>query len=646
MFLASFALLGTCLPSTTSAADEWRPIDPADLTMKDNPASPGSHAMILFREEHTDSMQSFVTEYYRIKIFTEEGKKYGDIEIPFIKGQSDVKDVRARTIRPDGSIVNFDGKVFEKVVVKGGGVKVLEKTFTLPDVQPGCIIEYKYRLQYDSDYYWNISWEVQEDLFTREATFSITPPDSPGAPGLYWRTSGLGKDVKLQKQKNGDFAMNLQSVSGLQSEGYVLPDSMLRGRVEFFFQFGERKTPQQYWKDVNKLWNDEINKFVDKKAVLAQFVAQKVNASDSPETKLRKIYARVQQIRNVSYEDKTQQEEKREKLKANNNVDDMLKHGYGTGREVNWLMVGLARAAGFSANEIYLVPRTQGVFHSDLQDTRQLSADIVRVSLGTQDVYLDPAAKYFPYGVLPWYETAAGGLLVTKEGGEFVNVPLPKSDEATSERHAKLQLAPDGSATGTLVVDFTGIWASNIRDNERDDDETGRRKDMTDEIKGWLPADAKFEITKTSAWDASSDPLQIEGTLTLPSFSTSAGRKMLVPVTPLIAPEPRAFHSATRVNSIYFHYPYQQHDDIALKLPEGYQIESLPSPRQISAGAIQYTISMTKQANELGIRRALNETGMVYDVKFYAAIREIFNTVKSGDDEQAVLEPATSATKQ
>nr|HEV7955503.1 hypothetical protein [Candidatus Acidoferrales bacterium] len=86
-------------PARAAAAD-WPPIAPAELAMKDNPASPGSLAMILFREEIVNSKDSSETYYYRIKIFTEEGKNHADVEIPFIKGLSDVKDIHARTIHP------------------------------------------------------------------------------------------------------------------------------------------------------------------------------------------------------------------------------------------------------------------------------------------------------------------------------------------------------------------------------------------------------------------------------------------------------------------------------------------------------------------------------------------------------------------
>ncbi len=141
-------------------AEDWQPISKEDLALKDNPASPGAHAMILYRESNVDTDEATISEYVRIKIFTEEGKKWANVEIPFAKGHNDIHDVRARTIRPDGSIVNFDGKVYEKEVYKGNELKVLEKSFSLPEVQPGCIIEYKYHKQHNTDYLVEPVWEI------------------------------------------------------------------------------------------------------------------------------------------------------------------------------------------------------------------------------------------------------------------------------------------------------------------------------------------------------------------------------------------------------------------------------------------------------------------------------------------------------
>src|SRR5271154_7552023 len=106
----AFLLLGAAAiaPRPSSAGDDWLPIPPEDLALKDNPASPGAHAMILYRSSDMDSKESSVREYVRIKIFTQEGTKEGDIELPFNRQQVNIMDIRGRTIHPDGSIVNFE----------------------------------------------------------------------------------------------------------------------------------------------------------------------------------------------------------------------------------------------------------------------------------------------------------------------------------------------------------------------------------------------------------------------------------------------------------------------------------------------------------------------------------------------------------
>jgi len=650
LILSSCAIsLGLAFPAGTPAADDWQPVNPADLALKDNPASPGSDAMILYREEHTDASRATFDEYYRVKIFTEVGKTHGDIEIPFEKGQSSVGNIRARTIRPDGTIVPFDGQIFEKEIVKAGGIKVLEKTFSMPDVQPGCILDYKYRIQRDSDYYWNIAWNIQEDLFTRDANFSIHPP-SEGSfnPAMYSRTFGLPQQVKPEKQKNGDYAFTVHNISGFTKEDYMLPEGMLRGRVEFYFKGLEDSGPQttqQFWKNEGKKLNRAVDSFVNKKGALQQVVAQTTASADSPEAKLRKLYARVQTIRNLNYEDRTSQEWKRLKIQQNNNVEDVLKHDYGNGREINEVFVGLARAAGFEANEVFLAPRSQRLFMPDLQDVSELDDDLVGVKLSGQEIFLDPAAKFYPFGILPWEETGLSAFLIDKDGGNFVQIPSAKSTDAVIERHATLKLNDDGSLSGALEVDFTGSEACMKRQDERTDDEAGRKKDLTDEIKGWLPASAKFEITKTSGWDDSSAPLVISGTLTIPGYASSAGSRLLVPATPFIAGEPRSFQSASRVNDVYFHLTYQRRDDISFAVPPNFQIESLPK-QPVAAptgGPIQYRLSSSQLANSFEVKRNLVVEGIYFKRDLYPAIRQIFSAVKTGDDEQAVLQPLASA---
>lgn len=381
------------------ASDTWQPIASADLALKSNPASPGDHAMILYREESLDDVASTISEYKRIKIFDDQGKDFGDVRIGYRNGQS-VKDVHARTILPNGTIVNFSGKAYDVVVSKSSGERTLARTLALPSVEPGCIIEYRYDIQLDPKYYYDTHWDVQDDLFTRQAVFTVRP--YPGA-SFFTRASHLPQEARPAKQPDGTYRMELKNITALAQEDLMPPEDMLRGRIEFFYRTRNMQTTEQFWKDTGKKWNDELDKFTGgHKDQTQQEVSHLVAQGDTEEAKLQKIYDRAQKVRNLLYEDeKTQQEENREKLKTNSNAGDVLKNGYGTGRDINFFFVALARAAGFNATEVYLAPRSLEFFHPDAQEPRQLSADIVDVRLTSGDEYLDPACAACPYGLFP-----------------------------------------------------------------------------------------------------------------------------------------------------------------------------------------------------------------------------------------------------
>jgi uncharacterized protein DUF3857/transglutaminase superfamily protein len=629
-------------PKALRAGEDWLPVSAEDLAMKDNPKSPGAHAMILNRELFIDAKQSYQTEYVRIKIFTEEGKDQGDIEIPYDRKQSKVQDIRARTIRPDGSIVNFKGEVYDKELVKSNGVKILAKTFSLPEITPGCIIEYKYHQQFDTDRYWNIEWVVQGSLFTREARFATKPSDSSYAPNLYWREFMVPGNSKPEKQKDGSFAMEVRDLPGITEEDLMPPENAMRARVAFYYKSLEEpqnETSEQYWRRMGKKWNEGMEKFIDKKGALQGAVAQAVGASDPPEVKVQKLYERVQEIHNTTWDvEKTVKEEKREKQKENNNVEDVLKRGYGNALEVSYLMVGLARAAGFDSSMVWVAPRNNNSFYPDMQDQMQLSAFIVWIRANNKDLYVDPASKFYPYGILPWYETGVSGLRVNKQGGDMVSVPLADPKDAVRERLAEMHYDEDGTLSGKLTINYQRAWGAEWRESEREEDEAGRLKTMQDQIKGWLPNEATIHIEKMMGWEKTSEPLQIEASVKIPGFATPAGHRILVPVTFFAPAQPSYFRHEKRINSIYFHYPYTEKDSLSIQFPPVLKIESVPAETKNSPGAgFLYDVTATQNAGTVKIDRQLVIGGILFPVSAYPALRQFFSRVKTADDSQIVL---------
>ena len=108
MFIRRCVLLLTLIGATfllapgrlVQAGDDWLPIDPTDLKMTSEPKAPGAPAIYLYRQVDRDDKGTASTEYnyLRIKILTEEGRKYANVEIPFDKGGYKVSGIRARTI--------------------------------------------------------------------------------------------------------------------------------------------------------------------------------------------------------------------------------------------------------------------------------------------------------------------------------------------------------------------------------------------------------------------------------------------------------------------------------------------------------------------------------------------------------------------
>jgi hypothetical protein len=108
LFTVVFVLLAASYRMRAAIADEWQPISPDELKMTSVPEAPGAPAVILYRQVDRDDSARTGNQYnyVRIKILTEEGRKYGEVEIPFFKEQGTIHSLKARTIRPDGTIAN------------------------------------------------------------------------------------------------------------------------------------------------------------------------------------------------------------------------------------------------------------------------------------------------------------------------------------------------------------------------------------------------------------------------------------------------------------------------------------------------------------------------------------------------------------
>ena len=376
---------------------------------------------------------------------------------------------------------------------------------------------------------------------------------------------------------------------------------------------------------MKKAWNAQFDKFIGKRRAMEEAVAQIVLPSDPPEVKLRKIYNRVQHLRNTSFElTKTHQEEKREKEKVDENVGDVWTRGYGTPWQLDWLYVALVRAAGFEAYGCWVSSRAEYFFTPVTMQAGRLSEPVVLVKLSGQDLYLNPGSELAPYGMLNWFETGTKGMRLDKDDVAWIQTPVPESSESVIQRTAKLKLSESGDLEGKLTVTYTGLEAMDRRASGLHADELAWTKTLEDEVKGQIPLGAEAELTNHPDWSNSETPFVAEFNLKVPNWALNAGKRTALPTGIFVAHEKSIFEHANRVHPIYFEYPYQELDDITIELPEGWKTNGVPQAQAGDIKVVSYSRQVENHNEAVHVARKMNFDFMLVEQKDYQTIRGFF----------------------
>lgn len=652
MRMRSFAvsaifLLSFLVWSNRGQAADFPPVNPAELKITSLPNQPGAAAFVLAHEEIDDNDMHFRSVYRRIKVLTEAGREQANVELQYNDKTYDIAGIKARTIHADGSIIPFEGKPFEKVMVKGKDFQYKVKTFTMPDVQVGSIIEYRYELRYPDSIVIQPRWVLQEDLFQQYVHFTFKPTEREVSLPHDRSTSGFAwtwfTPNNVQPAKNKDkIEITLKDVPAFVEDDYMPPADMLKYYVYFYYQTA--RNPEEYWKDEGKFWAKDVENFAKKSDTIAGEVSKTIAASDTPEQKVRKIYSYVGKLENTSYiPSRTEQEKKALGLKVSKNATDVLKQKSGDRDEITLLFIAMVRQAGIPAVAMAVTARDNSFFLPQLMDTDQLDHILAVVQLDGKDVFLDPGTRFCPYGMLYWRYSASRGLRETpdlKAATIAESAQLTYTD-ANVTRTVRVKVSEAGQAEGTIQVKYEGQDAIRRRIKATKTDAAGRAKDLEDELKAVLPGNA--EVTLTNQPDFSSDgPLVAEFKVSTPVL-VSAGKRMLMPAHLLAASQPERFPHAERKFPVYFDYPYVEEDDVYLTLPPTLQVQSLPAGTQTKLEYAAYGSAYDQTGNQLLIRRKLIMNGNIFEPMRYNELKNFYRTTRASDTQQLLLKVGSNA---
>jgi hypothetical protein len=659
--LCCASLIGTLLTLTSpSARAQWTPPTPEELSMTAQPEVPGAAAVYLFREETTEDDFHMFSTYVRLKVLTEKGKEYANVELGYASvtdgGSTSITDIAGRTIHPDGTIIPFTGKPFEKLIEKTRGVKVMSKVFTMPDVEVGSIIEYRYKRRLQDNYFESPQWYIQSDLFTRKAHYvwrptnkqlissddrgqltnaiSCTPILPVGTELKQTLTPGTG-----MMEPRHVFELSMHDVPPSPSEDFMPPISSFTYRVLFYYT--PYRTGDEYWKNEGKHWAKLRDKFIGPNSAVNAAVKDLTSPSDSQDQKLRKLYAAIMKMENTDYtREHSSREEKAEGFKEVHNTDDIWSRKRGSSEEMAELLVAMARAAGMKAYVMTVTNRDNSIFLKAYLSFAQFGDYIAIVNVDGKEQFYDPGSRYCPYQHLAWKHTGVGGVRQIDGASAIAETPMPSNLYSRTQRIADLAIDEHGTVTGTIKLSYTGDPALYWRQQSLTGDATSLQHELRLSLEQILPPGLEVNVTSIEKLADYEQPLIISLAAkgTLGSFT---GKRIFLPGDVFEANSKASFPHERRDIPVYFSYPYAAQDAVRVKFPAGFNIESLPATEKIPfQNFAAYSMSTSSTPTSVTVQRNYTLGETVYLPKDYPELRSFYSKMETKDQESVVLTTA------
>lgn len=637
------ALLSATAPACLAGSnDQFVAPKPEELSMTSMPGYPGVAAVVLYREQIDDTPLHSRTIYERIKVLNEDGKKYANVVLAFRSSSffssgsdfdSTIKDITARTIHADGKIIPFTGKPYEREVEKVKGEKTKQKILTLPDVQVGSILEYRYTKEYATLY--APDWILQGDLFVKAAHYRWTEGESD-----YYSTTWfpvLPPGVQLVKSR-GDtqFDLNMADIPPLPTDDYLPPSSSFVYRV--MFNYIEQKSGEEYWKVTANDWAKNVNDFLHGNTDIKSKTQELAVGAKTQDEALKKIYAYVMSLENTSYtRDYDKKEDKAHGKREVRDVTDVFANKRGGGVELTLLFVSMARAAGMKAYVMVVPDRSDDLFLKGWLTLQQFDAAIALVNVDGKDMFFDPGDADCPYGELPWQYTMMTGLRQMDSGGGFASTPSVAYNRNREERVGDLAMDASGVAEGTVKMTYYGSPALVWRHVARSGDKESFRKDLKDTLEEELPKGFEATVTDVKQLADYENPLVVFFHVHGP-LASKAGKRLLVPSDLFEAQETTTFTKTTRQFPVYFHYPEVVADAVRVKFPDGMTVESAPDKTMLKLEeSAAYSMSITTTGNSFTTQRNHSSRLVIVPAEKYAALRDFYSKYEAKDQESVVL---------
>jgi hypothetical protein len=236
-------------------------------------------------------------------------------------------------------------------------------------------------------------------------------------------------------------------------------------------------------------------------------------------------------------------------------------------------------------------------------------------------------------------------LILAGDQTRIVTLPTASAEASKLQLASDLRLESDGTASGTIVLSYTGSWAARMRDElaELNRHEKGRKlEDLLVGMRGTAIVTHSFIKDE----DDISKPLVLRYELRSSGFAEIGGGLMLLRLGTLgpiadsqliaeaVKTEPRQLPIEYVQTGIYSEVN-------TISLPDGFDVDELPEPLDLKGPGVSYSSHAQTADRTLKYERRCEVTRLVVPVAEVGKLKAIYGEIRADEGKSAVLKKAT-----
>jgi len=595
---------------------------------------------ILLLDDGTFTLEADGTNSYRYHfqglIVKEEQKRaWGSRSIYFDDKRERVKVLWARTILPDGRAVDLDPATI-KISDPAGSGRFFRKgkilSFTLPQVDVGCVVEYCYETDEFDPFdkkMWFPGFYFQGDEPVGLTRLRITVPKSQYVnyrvrdfpEGIGTGPKGRDKPRVTHSAGSTTYEWALRDMPPLIPEPSMPPRSAVVPRV----QAGLFKT----WDYIFDWMAGFQGRRIEPTPEVRQVVQTITAGTRSREEAVARIYHFIE--RNIRY------------ISIKGSIGSgwsgheaslTLKNKYGDCIDKAILFTSMLKVVGVESEPVVVMTNNSGEDDRTLPTMRGNHA-ITHLRLNGRDMYLDSTSSVHRYPSFARFNHGVPAINALRR--EIGKIEVPSPDENTRRYELTVAIKPNGDADVRYRSRYVGSYEAGVRAYYMYSPETDHERRLANWLSSISPRARLKEYHLDNTHDISK-PFSIRLDYSLEDYVVKAGGLRIVGIPRREMRFPEVSLPKRRYDIVY-PSSIQRLYEVALTIPKSYKVRYLPGPIREETPYASYEASYTqKDATTIVFRECYRRPKRRVPVKDYAVYKAFLQRISKYMKEQMFFE--------